>query len=415
MSALRYGPGGPTQEPRSRKTTRGWFARRWDRLTGPTRIAGVDLARGLAVVGMLAAHLVWIGEFELADPSTWIAVVNGRSSILFATLAGVSIGLVPGGSTPLRGSALRTARLRLVVRAILLWLIGIALIVTGVPVYVILPAYALLFLLSLPFLSLGARILLPLAGAIALIMPFVQVLLDRLPIWQTLPGFLLENAVGWHYPFLVWIAFVLAGLGVARAGITTTIVQWRMLGLGAALAVIGYGLDAVSGAASGAAGDAGAGESYLSALWTAAPHSSGLLEVIGSGGFAIAVIGASLLLCRSSNDRGPGAVGYALLPLRAVGAMPLTAYVAQLVVWVIIATAALGSPGDLAGFRDLEPFWPLTIGILIACTAWALLIGRGPLEWAVERIARLAVPSTSRPVERESRRTEAPGGPADDR
>lgn len=356
---------------------------------------------------MLAAHLLWIGEFALSDPSTWVAVVDGRSSILFATLAGVSIGLVSGGTTPLRGALLRTARVRLVVRAILLWLIGIALIVTGVPVYVILPAYAVLFLMSLPFLTLGARILLPLAGALAVIMPFVQVLLDQLPIWQTLPGFFLENAVGWHYPFPVWIAFVLAGLGVARAGITTTIVQWRMLGFGASLALVGYGLDGITGA--------DAADSYLGALWTAAPHSSGLLEVIGSGGFALAVIGACLLLCRSSNDRGPSPVGYATLPLRAVGAMPLTAYAAQLVVWAIVATFAVGSAGDLAGFRDLEPFWPLTIGILLACTAWALLIGRGPLEWALDRIARLAVPSAALLVERDARRAVARGGPTDDR
>ena len=40
--------------------------------------------------------------------------------------------------------------------------IGIVLIATGVPVYVILPAYAILFLLALPLVSLGARALAPL-------------------------------------------------------------------------------------------------------------------------------------------------------------------------------------------------------------------------------------------------------------
>jgi uncharacterized membrane protein YeiB len=80
-----------------------------------------------------------------------------------------------------------------------------------------------------------------------------------------------------------------------------------------------------------------------------------------------------------------------VLPLRAVGAMPLTAYTAQLVVWAIVATAVLGDPGDLEGFRDLSPFWPMTITLVIACTAWALLIGRGPLEWVVDRISRPTV------------------------
>lgn len=74
--------------------------RNWRRLNGPARIAGVDLARGLAVLGMLAAHLLWLGSLSWTEPSTWGAIVNGRSSILFATLAGVSLGLSTGGPRP---------------------------------------------------------------------------------------------------------------------------------------------------------------------------------------------------------------------------------------------------------------------------------------------------------------------------
>ena len=74
--------------------------------------------------------------------------------------------------------------------------------------------------------------------------------------------------------------------------------------------------------------------------------------------------------------------------------MPLTAYTAQLLIWAVWATAALGGAGDLSAFRALMPLWPLTLGILIGCTAWALLVGRGPLEWATDRISRLVVPGS---------------------
>ena len=357
----------------------GWLAGRWRRLNGPQRIGGIDLARGLAVIGMIAAHLLWIDDFDVADAATWVAVVEGRSSILFATLAGVSIGLVTGGRVPLGPPEMRLARQHLAVRAGVLWLIGILLIATGVPVYVILPAYAILFLLTLPLVTLRARTLFVLAGALALVMPFVQALLDDLPFWSTPAGQVVSVATGWHYPFPVWIAFVVAGLGAARAGITRMRVQLWLVGAGAALAVVGYGLDGLSGA------DAASGVvSYGAAVWTADPHSTGLLEVIGSGGFALAVIGLCLLACRTL-------LTWVLLPLRAVGAMPLTAYTAQLVVWAIMAAAVLGNTSDLAGFRNLQPFWPMTITLVLACTAWALLIGRGPLEWVVDRIARPTV------------------------
>lgn len=355
----------------------GWLAERWDRLNGPVRIAGVDLARGLAVIGMFAAHLLWTSEaWVWDDPSTWDSIVDGRSSILFATLAGVSIGLVTGGGTPLDGDRMGVARGRLAMRAGMLWAIGILLILTGVPVYVILPAYAILFLLALPFTSWNARSVLYAAAGIGIVMAFVQPLLNELPIWSGTNGEALSAALGWNYPFTVWIAFVLAGLGVARADVTRLTTQVRMLVAGAALAALGYSLAEIP---------LPTDSLYLWTVWQAVPHSSGLLEVIGTGGFAIGVLGACLLLCRVEWIR------MLLLPLRATGAMPLTAYTAQLVVWALVALAVIGDTGDLVAFRELDPFWPLAIWMMVACTTWALLVGRGPLEWLLDRVSRVVV------------------------
>ena len=361
---------------------RSWLASRWDRLNGPGRVTGVDFARGLAVLGMFAAHLLWIRDpFDWTDATTWVAVVEGRSSILFATLAGVSIGLFTNGRTPPVGEDLRTARLRLIVRAVLLWVIGVLLVLTGVPVYVILPAYALLFFLAVPLLALEARPLLILAAVLAVVMPIVQVALDDLPLWRTAAGNALGLAIGWHYPFTTWAVFLVAGLGVARAGVRRLRVQLLMLAVGTALAVVAYGADAATGTAPG-----DEGSSYLAALWTARPHSTGLLEVVGSGGVARALGAACQRAGRTHRT-------WVLLPRRAVGAMPLTAYVGQLLVWAAIATAVLERTGDLAGFRDLEPFWPLALSTIVLCTAWALLIGRGPFEWVVDRSSRLVAGS----------------------
>ncbi|AZC13699.1 heparan-alpha-glucosaminide N-acetyltransferase domain-containing protein [Microbacterium sp. ABRD28] len=360
----------------------GSLARNWDRLNGKGRLAGIDLARGLAVLGMFAAHLLVTPELLWTAPATWLGIVDGRSSILFATLAGVSIGLVTGGPRPLGREAMAVARMRLGVRAGLLWGLGVLLIATGVPVYVILPAYAIMFVLALPFTRLAASPLLTIAAGLAVVMPWIQVLLDEAPLWSTPLGDELSAAVGWHYPFPVWMAFVLAGLGLARADLTRLRVQLIALSAGVVLAAVAYGLDAAA---------RGGGDpvtpTLWSEVWTAEPHSSGLLEVVGSGGFAIAAIAASLLLCRT-------AVIWLVLPLRAVGAMPLTAYSAQIIVWAVIALAVFGNTSLLTPFRELEPFWPLTLGIVAGCTAWALLVGRGPFEWTFDRVSKLIVPSS---------------------
>ncbi|GAA2988851.1 putative membrane protein YeiB [Microbacterium terrae] len=359
------------------------IASRWERLGPPRRIAGVDLARGLAVFGMFAAHLIDLPEaFVWTEPATWSAIAAGRSSILFATLAGVSIGLMTGGRDRLRGDAMAVARGRLAVRALAFLVLGFLLILTGIPVFVILPAYAFLFVLAIPLTGLSARSLVVFAAVVALAMPFLQALIDAGDFWQTPDGSDIGLLIGWHYPFLTWIAFVAAGLACARAGMRRRIVQVRMLCAGAVLAVAAYGADALTGV-----DRAAEAESLWSAVWTARAHSTGLLEVVGSGGFALAVIALCALLCSWRPAM------YATLPLRAVGAMPLTAYVGQLVVWAMVASSELGDTGDLSGFRALDPFWPFAVGTLLLCTGWMLLVGRGPLESLIDRVGRLLVPA----------------------
>ncbi len=343
-------------------------------LFAPSRIDGVDLARGLAVVGMLAAHLLVIPDLDWTDPSTYDGIVHGRSSILFATLAGVSIGLISGGPVPMRGPRLETARLRLLVRAGAIWVIGVLLLFLAVPVYVILPAYALLFVLAAAVLPLRARTLLIAAAVVGLVAPFPQAAIDGLSFWSTPEGADLANAVGWHYPFLTWMAFVLAGMGAARLDLRARATPWLLALAGLALAVAGAVLDIGWGQS----------EDFGQTPWTGEAHSSGVFEVIGSGGFALLAIGVCVLICRTP-------LTWLALPLRAVGSMPLTAYSAQIVVWAMTRPAAEPGMFELDVYRDLDPFWPMTLGILIACTVWALFVGRGPLEAGVDALARLTV------------------------
>jgi uncharacterized membrane protein YeiB len=167
---------------------------------------------------------------------------------------------------------------------------------------------------------------------------------------------------------------------VGRLDLHRVRVQALVAVVGIAVSALGYGLALV----------AHPGAPYLAAAWSAEAHSSGLGEVVGSGGFAIAVIGLSLLLCRTP-------VRWAMIPLRAVGSMPLTAYVAHIVVWAVFAVAVLGDASDLSGVRDAGLFLPLTVGVVAGCTAWALLVGRGPLEAVIDGFVRRVVGPPTRP------------------
>lgn len=113
------------------------------------RLIGLDVARGLAVLGMIAVH---------AGAGGWPQqLAAGRAAALFAVLAGVSIALMSGGTRPHENLA--AARVRIAVRAVLLFLLGLALSSLQVPAMVILAFYGVLFLVALPLLRLRAAAL----------------------------------------------------------------------------------------------------------------------------------------------------------------------------------------------------------------------------------------------------------------
>ena len=67
-----------------------------------SRVVGVDVARCLALLGMMATHIL-PGVVD-GDVPLGFQLAAGRASALFAVLAGVSLVLV-GGREPLRGRA----------------------------------------------------------------------------------------------------------------------------------------------------------------------------------------------------------------------------------------------------------------------------------------------------------------------
>ncbi len=230
------------------------------------RLAGLDAARGLAVLGMFAAHVGAADRlFDWTDPSSWPDLVNGRSSVLFALCAGVSLVLLttgpradPGtaGGAPTgrpRGGLLRDRR-HVLARAAVLLAIGALLTLVPGGVLVILPTYAVLFVAALPFLRLRLRWVV-LATALSLGVGPVLALVGQAVVEMSGNGIADLLFVG--YPAVSWFGVVLAGVLVARLGLDRAALLRRMLVVGTAMAVVGYGGGALLGSALGVVGPVG--------------------------------------------------------------------------------------------------------------------------------------------------------------
>ncbi len=346
------------------------------------RIGGLDVARGVAVLGMFGAHLGDTGELGW-DPATWRALADGRSSILFATLAGVSIALLSGGRTGLDRPGLGRARTRVLVRAAWVFGIGGVLELLDTFVAIILGVYAVLFVLALPFLRWSPARLLLAAGAVALAGPPLTVAVGRYATERGEEGnafaFLLFTG---YYPAAVWLAFVLAGLAVGRLDLRAARVRAALVAGGAAAAVLGYvgGLLSTRELTPGQEPEGIEAGFDPSGAWDPAwfagaqPHSGTPFEVVGSGGLAVAVVGVCLVLA----DLLPRLT----YPLAAVGALALSVYTAQIVA-IRVLDAGYGADWGL--------WLRFTLTALVLATAWWLLLGRGPLvrllAWRSRRAA----------------------------
>jgi hypothetical protein len=386
-----------TYAPRTLTVVRAWLG------TGG-RLLGVDVARSLALIGMMSVHIFFpaFGSDGSLHPAYVIAA--GRSAALFATLAGVGIALASGGSRPYGSRRLRGAQAGVLARSVLLVALGLVLGKVDSPPLVILAYYGLLFVLAIPFLAMSVRGLAVLALSCALLTPLVsywwRLHVSPTPIAE--PGgrdILKELFLTGTYPALTWTTYLFVGLAIGRSNLRRSGVAWALLIGGAGVAVVAK---VVSAALLGAAGGVERLQASLPVgnflsketgrwlreglfgttpttdwrwLLISSPHSGTTLDLMHTSATSAAVIGGCILLTRVLPR-------WSYLPLAATGSMTLTLYTAH------VLALTKGSPLRMA---DQLHFWLANVVVaIVVATFWRLVIGRGPLEWLAARADGLA-------------------------
>jgi uncharacterized membrane protein len=376
----------------------------------PARLHGIDAARGLALLGMMATHLLPTFESNASLTPTWVGLVfSGRAAALFAVLAGVGLALSTGKHKPPAGPELSGARRGVALRALVIAAVGLSLGGLEVNLAIILVHYAVLFLCILPFLGLRLKTLCACAVGWILVSPVLAYLLrpwllaanpplklGHNPSWEDLstPGRLLADVFfTGYYPVFQWLSYILVGLVVGRLMLNKALVPWMLLVGGTMTAVLAKTLGT---AAMEDWGGRAALEKVLNSpgyplgsvlqvnltgipqegswwwLASAAPHSATTLDLLHTSAVAAAVIGAFLLLGRLADWVALDL----LLPLRGAGAMTLTLYSVH--VWVVSTFYLKPLP---AGWTEEAMYFAQAASAVIVGMVFVLLKWRGPLEW----------------------------------
>ena len=320
------------------------------------RIPGLDLARAIAIIGMVAAH---VGDRGTRGPDSagwhWLWVTEGRSAALFAVLAGVTISLMARRSeAPPAHTVAKVA-----VRGSVLIALGYALDLLGTPVDIVLTNLGLIFFMVLPFLR-WPRTALALLAALAIcagstVARAAEGGLDGWPV--------LERLVSTHYPAVAWIGYVLIGMAVGRAPLARGVTAGWLLIIGAFLTVVGYGEGLLLG--SPPPWSLEEGQTWASVT----PHSNTMWEMTGNVGIALVVLGVCLALATTSRF---------IAPLLAFGSMSLTMYTLHVLVIWWVGEPIVYQPSNVA-------FVVLTLGLVAGAALWRTWLGPGPLERALTR------------------------------
>ena len=185
------------------------------------RIIGIDVARALAVVGMIIVNfkIVFGGE-----GSTWLKAFaqafEGKAAATFVVLAGVGLALITKSALE-KGNRekLKTAKKRIAKRAFLLFLIGLSYIFIW-PAD-ILHFYGVYMLIVLLFLGSSERVILLTGTFLICLYPLLMWVWDYETGWNfdtltypdfwTIKGFLRNLFYNGFHPVIPWAAFMLFG------------------------------------------------------------------------------------------------------------------------------------------------------------------------------------------------------------
>jgi len=403
--------------------------------TRADRLIGLDLARFLALIGMMATH-VWAFDLETGGHTAITAVLSGKAAALFAVLAG--IGIVLTSRRDLAAGSTTAARLNLLGRGFALLVLGLTLGVLPGGIYVIIAYYGVTFWLAIPAITWRPRTLLLVAGAWALVWPLCSQLL-RAPLsgvdspeigsasWFDLAGtgFARGLLLTGVYPALTWIVYVLVGMAIgrllmeARANGSLRRFALALAGVGLVVAIAADrlaalllgplgGLDGIARTWTGglepdpttvdavqdALSEGMYGTSPTESLWwlvARAPHSGTTLDLAFTSGIACVVLGLCLALGSVLNRTW----SRVLLPATGAGAAPLTVYSAHVVMASVggfIAVGGLAATGYTPDTRWLvssPELWLLHVaGALLLGWLIALTRRRGPLETLVHAAGR---------------------------
>ncbi len=354
------------------------------------RIIGIDVARAIAIIGMIIVNFKMVfGQKGSNWLQTIVSALDGKAAATFVVLAGVGIAFMTNRAIENNDDAkLRHSQIKIVKRALLLFIIGLSYLFIW-PAD-ILHFYGIYMLLTLLLVRSNPNRVLVSALLLILVYPLLMTILSYDSNWNfttfeyidfwTFSGFLNNLFYNGFHPVFPWTAFMLIGLWFGKQDLNDDVFikksLWISLSLFILLNLISVGF--ISLLSNGDSDIA----SELSLVFGTSPMPPLPIYMLTGSCIAIFVISLSILVSKKLKNN------IIIRSLSKTGQLALSFYVAHVVIGMGII--------EIVGYKELGEY-TLEFSILYAllfsllcilfAKVWLKYKTIGPLEWIMRKLS----------------------------
>jgi uncharacterized protein len=353
------------------------------------RIIGIDVARALAVMGMIIVNFkVVFGGNGSNLVMSLAGAFDGKAAATFVVLAGVGLALMTNSAVRDNDRAkLRSARIRISKRALFLFVIGISYI----PIWPadILHFYGVYMAIIIILLNSKQRTLLIAGTAFIMAFPILITLWNYETGWNfetleyetfwTITGFMSNLFFNGFHPVVPWTAFMIFGYWFGKQNLDDNAYVKRMLIISSitfvSIQILShYSISFLSEGSQEAAKE-------LTDILGVHPMPPLPVYMFNGVAIAFAIISACILLAKRFENN------IVIDALNKTGQLALTFYVAHVIIGMGVIEAI--NPSQVGNYSvEFSVGYAIVFSLLcvVFAVVWRKYKKSGPLEWLIRKV-----------------------------
>jgi uncharacterized protein len=353
------------------------------------RIVGIDVARALAIMGMIIVNFkIVFGDKGNEVYKLFASIFEGKAAATFVVIAGIGIAFMSNNVVKSNDKInLKNTQIRIAKRAIFLF--GIGLLYTPIWIADILHFYAIYMLITLLLIASSRKLIFNLGLLLILVYPLLMLLWNYETGWNfetfvysdlwSVSGFFRNLFYNGFHPVIPWTAFMFLGLWFGKQDLSNERFIKKSILVSISVFIIMLFISKVLIAVLSEGNQASLLE--LKQVLGTSPMPPLPIYMISASSIAIFIISMSILIAKKHETN------FIIVALNKTGQMALTFYVTHVIIGMGIVEFI--NPEKMGKYSiEFSVIYALVFSLfcIIFAVIWKEHKEHGPVEWIMRKI-----------------------------